>query len=118
MDDAAEIQIVEGVMGIPQEPFPEEIEEQFEPILVPQGVCYVAPTPVKYVAATASPSAPMPVSEHVMPATTPVPADTTPALVIEYMTHGPATESNCVSPGPMLRPMSNSSMILFLLFHT
>ena len=43
VDDTAEKLIVEGVMEIPQEPFPEEIEEQFGPILVPQSVCYVAP---------------------------------------------------------------------------
>ena len=40
----------------------------------------------------------MPVVEHVMPATTPVPADTTSAPVIEYVTPAPAIESNCVSP--------------------
>ena len=106
VDDTAEKQIVEGGMGIPQEPFPEEIEEQFDPMLVPQNTCDVAPTPVMYVApppaathdATASPSAAMPVVEHVMPATTPVPADTTVAL--KYVTPAPAIESNCASPVP------------------
>ena len=42
----------------------------------------------------------MPVVEHVMPATTLVPANTTGAPVIEYVTPAPAIESNCVSPVP------------------
>ena len=50
VDDTAQIQIAEGVIGIPQEPFLGEKEEQFEPILVPQSVCDAAPTPVIYVA--------------------------------------------------------------------
>ena len=39
-------QIVEGVMEIPQERLPEGIEEQIEDVLVPQSVCYIAPSPV------------------------------------------------------------------------
>ena len=50
VDDTAETHVVEGVKGIPQEPFPEEIEEQFGPVFVPQSMCHVAPTPVIYVA--------------------------------------------------------------------
>ena len=61
---------------------------------------YVAPPPAATHAATASPSAPMPVVEHARPATTPAPADTTAAPVIEYVMPAPAIESNCVSPVP------------------
>ena len=39
-------QIVEGVMEIPQERLPEEIEEQIDDVLVPQSACYISPTPV------------------------------------------------------------------------
>ena len=39
-------QIVEGVMEIPQERLLEGIEEQIGDVLVPQSVCYIAPTPV------------------------------------------------------------------------
>ena len=37
---------MEGVVVIPQERLPEGIEEKTEDVLVPQSVCYIAPTPV------------------------------------------------------------------------